>query len=97
MGRCNDFTISRFYCTQCANEGIPIARKIQREREPGHLKKLYCIYCNKETNHAEVKPFGKYDYKDFIAEYHYSNFDENGNRKIPWKQFIGKLKREGKY
>lgn len=49
------FTISQFKCTQCGNIGIPISRKQSRQREQGHLKKLYCIYCKEETNHVEIR------------------------------------------
>ena len=45
---------SKFFCTQCGNEGIPIIRKKSHLRKKGHLKKLYCIYCKKEINHIEV-------------------------------------------
>lgn len=69
-----------FYCTQCGSRGIPIPRRKGAEREAGHLKKLFCLKCQKETNHAECKPFSKYNYDDFKIEFEYSNFDEDGNR-----------------
>jgi hypothetical protein len=62
----------RFFCTSCGNEGIPIMRSTGALREKGHLKKLYCIYCQKEVNHyecgtdAEVRKFNnKYQRGDF--------------------------------
>ena len=73
-----------FYCTQCGNKGIPIARRRGAEREAGHLKKLYCLKCKKEQNHVECKPFSHYDYEDFLLEKEYDNFDENGNRKMKY-------------
>lgn len=51
------FTINTFRCTECGKEGIPISRDQGRQREMGHLKKLYCIYCKKETNHIETRDF----------------------------------------
>ena len=39
---------SEFYCTKCGGRGIPIARKTGKQREAGHLKKLYCIQCRME-------------------------------------------------
>lgn len=51
------FTISNFKCTVCGKEGIPIGRRQSRQREFGHLKKLYCIHCKKETNHVEIRGF----------------------------------------
>ena len=87
-------TLSDFYCTRCGNKGIPIFRIAGQERSPGHLKKIFCLYCQKETNMVEVKPIGKYNLDDFWIEYEYNNFDQEGNRKEPWKQFVAKIKQE---
>lgn len=40
------------YCTVCHEKGIPIQRLKSRQKSLGHLKKLYCLKCGKETNHA---------------------------------------------
>lgn len=55
------FTVNTFKCTVCGKEGIPISRKQSNQREFGHLKKIYCIHCKKETNHVEIREF---DYTD---------------------------------
>ena len=90
------FNISKMYCTQCGKEGASICRKPNQCREPGHLKKLYCIYCKKETNHAEVRSiFSDYNYEDFKLEMKYNNFDKEGNRKEPYRIFRGNLKQKG--
>lgn len=80
------FSISKFYCTQCGREGIPLPRKDGRNREPGHLKRLYCIYCKQEHNFAEVRPYGGYNYEDFIKEFKANNFNKKGERIQEWKQ-----------
>lgn len=85
---------SDFYCTKCGRKNIPIIRQVGKEREPGHLKKLYCLYCNTEENMVEIKNNGKYTLEHFLAEYNYGNF-ENGERKVPYRQFIAELKKEG--
>lgn len=59
---------SRFFCTRCGKEGIPIPRMQGQERKAGHLKKLYCIYCREELNHAEIKEEG-YTYQDFMEDF----------------------------
>lgn len=79
--------ISDFYCTCCGNKGMPIFRTIGSEREAGHLKKLFCLYCQRETNMAEIKQKGKYTLDNFLIEYNGHNFDEQGNRKEDWKIF----------
>ena len=43
---------------------------------------------------VEVRSIGKYNLDDFWIEYEYGNFDEEGNRKEPWKQFVSKTKQE---
>lgn len=84
-----------FYCTQCGSRGIPIPRRKGAEREAGHLKKLFCLNCGKETNHTECKPFSKYNYDDFKIEFEYHNFDENGNRIRTYNQ-LKELIKNGK-
>ena len=73
--------MSEFYCTQCGTKGLPIWRRAGKEREAGHLKKLYCLKCQKETNHVECKENTHYQYEDFKLEYEYGNFSEEGLRK----------------
>lgn len=92
----NNFMISKMFCCNCGKEGIDIARINGHYREAGHLKKMYCIHCKKEWNHAEVRPFySDYSYEDFKLEMQYNNFDEHGNRKEPYRIFRGNLKKKG--
>lgn len=86
--------ISNFYCTCCGNKGIPIFRQVGKEREGGHLKKLFCPWCGEKKNMVEVKPNGKYGYNDFKIEFIGGNFQE-GERKIPYKQFISNYYKNG--
>lgn len=74
------YTISDFYCTKCGNKSIPIPRGLGREREPGHLKNIFCVYCKKDTNHVECRGFGQYTKEDFLNEFYNGNFDEKGSR-----------------
>jgi hypothetical protein len=80
--------MSDFYCVFCGKQGLPVWRKKGNLREAGHLKKLYCLHCKCQTNHAEVKPYTYYDYEKFKMEYEYGNFDKEGNRILT----IGQLK-----
>ena len=74
-------TTSEFYCTQCGNRGIPIIRKKGHQREEGHLKRIYCLYCKQVTNHAEIRPFGNYTLENFKEEFELGRF-VNG-KKVP--------------
>ena len=95
----NNTTVSDFYCTQCGSRGLPVVRLGGRSREPGHLKKLYCSHCGLETNHAEIRSFGDYDYEDFQIEFIHGNFSTEGLRINPhWRNFVATVKqKEGYY
>lgn len=45
--------INEFYCINCGNKGIDLARKKGHQHKAGHLKKLYCIHCKTTCNHYE--------------------------------------------
>ncbi len=87
MSRVQETMISDFYCTKCGKKGIPIARKTNKQREPEHLKRLYCIYCKEEINHAEIKMFGDYRKEHFLEEFELGRFVD-GN-KIPIAELPG--------
>lgn len=87
---------SEFYCCKCGTKGIPIIRKKGKERSAGHLKKIFCLKCQQEWNHAECKPFTHYSHEDFLIEFKYNNFDKNGNRILEYNQLKVKIN-EGKY
>lgn len=73
---------SDFYCCICGSKNIPVYRSKGQEREAGHLKKLYCYTCEKEQNCVEIKQnTNSYTLSDFLIEFEYGNFDEDGNRK----------------
>lgn len=44
-----------FWCVKCGRKGIPCQRKKGHQHSRGHLKKLFCIYCNEEVNHYECR------------------------------------------
>lgn len=88
MARRTPTTVSDFYCTQCGKQGIMIPRKVNAQREAGHLKKMYCLHCKQEHNFVEIRPFGmEYRYEDFLLEFENGNFGTDGLRKEEWKQF----------
>lgn len=91
-----DFSLdSEFYCTLCGNKGIPIVRKRGSKREAGHLKKLFCLICQMETNHAEVQEWTHYSYKDFKFEFDNGNFSEEGLRILSYGEFRAKMNSKG--
>lgn len=89
--RLNNF--SDFYCVNCGKKGIPIVRREGKHRELGHLKKLYCFYCNSEQNMVEIISGSRYTLEDFLIEFNNGNF-VNGQRVKPYKQFIAEIKQK---
>jgi len=75
-----NFEQSEFYCVKCGKRGMPCFRNKGQKREKGHLKKLYCIYCNDTINHIEIKPDERYSFEDFKMEYEYGNFNDKQER-----------------
>lgn len=72
-----------FYCTKCGNKGLSLPRKIGQLREPGHLKKMYCVHCQDEHNFAELSV--RYKKEDFMYEFKTGNFID-GNRQKTLKE-----------
>lgn len=72
---------SDMYCTECGQKNIPIIRRKCRERESGHLKRMFCIHCKKDVNMVEVNDT-TYTYQLFKFEYDSHNF-KDGNRVKP--------------
>ena len=91
----NHITVSEFWCTRCGNQGLPIMRRAGQQREAGHLKRLWCPYCNIETNHAEIQNFGSYTKQDFKQEFELGRFI-NGKR-IPISELLDCDNQECKY
>ena len=79
-------SLSDFYCVECGKKGIPIVRKQGSERESGHLKKLFCLNCKTETNHAEIRPFSNYTYEDFLEEFNMGRFKDG--KRIPINDLV---------
>ena len=76
----NALSSSEFYCTKCGHKGMPIMRPKGQQREPGHLKKLYCLFCKEEVNHVEIREIGGYTYEDFLEEFNSGRFTDDGLR-----------------
>lgn len=87
------FTSSDFYCTKCGEKNFCCARRTGQQREPGHLKRLWCWHCQEERNCAEVKQHNlNYTYEMFRIEFENGNFDTEGNRKNKKiRQFISEV------
>ena len=90
MGRKNQtMEYNLFYCVSCGSLNYRLPRRKGKQREAGHLKRLYCPHCQEDINHAEVTISGPYTSEEFCFELFEGNFDKNGMRINPsWKSFI---------
>ena len=68
--------LHNFYCTKCGKGGIPVLRPQGKKREALHLKKLYCIHCEQDTNHVEIAPNELYEASDFEKDFTLGKFKE---------------------
>lgn len=55
----NNVTQTKLICPDCGNV-FPIMRKTCNQKKTFHRKWLYCIKCNKVTNHIEIKDLEKW-------------------------------------
>ena len=62
-----NFSISYFICPEC-NNSFPLPRRKNKERERGHIKDLYCPFCNKVQKTMEIRntDFYKNGFGEFI-------------------------------
>lgn len=52
--RVNNYSISYFICPECKRT-FPIPRPKSIKRNKGHIKDLYCVYCNKTVKTIEIR------------------------------------------
>lgn len=83
--------MSNFYCTKCGKQGLSVWRTKGSGREAGHLKALYCPYCNETINHVECDAKSNYTYKDFMIEFTHHNFTPEGTRVKTYNQLKGEI------
>lgn len=52
--RKRQYEITEFICPQCGNK-FPLPRPSGRKREKGHIKDLWCPFCQEKVKFKEVK------------------------------------------
>ena len=67
------YEIHNFYCMNCGNS-IPLPRKLNKQKESMHRKKLYCPFCMTEANMVEVRNFE--DKEKFMQLFSNGDFKE---------------------
>ena len=69
-----------FYCLNCGNKNMPLARKRSHLHEKNHRKRLYCYHCKKEVNHIEVRNYE--EQQDFLERFKNGEFIEEAKESI---------------
>jgi len=82
------FENHQFYCTKCGNRGLPVWRNPAAQRGKGHLKKLYCIYCQEEVNHYEC--YNQADVEKFKRKFENGDFDYDSVKSDVRSPSVGK-------
>ena len=63
----NNCVIHDFYCLKCGKAGLPLSRKVGKQKASLHRKKLYCFWCKEEVNHIEIK--NQWELEEFRENY----------------------------
>ena len=50
---CRSYELHDFYCINCGEKGIPLARPNNKKKGAGHRKNMYCFHCKHTVNHVE--------------------------------------------
>ncbi|MCR5214421.1 MAG: hypothetical protein K6E10_08375 [Eubacterium sp.] len=79
--------VHNYYCTRCGKMGFSVKRMNDIDNEQGKLINLFCKYCQKDINHVEIAEGDRYSQQMFVDEFMSGNFDKNGERVIPLKDW----------
>ena len=63
----NYSTDHTFYCVNCGQKGIPIARSLSLQKGEGHRKRMYCYHCKHTVNHVECRDYD--EEQQFISDF----------------------------
>ncbi len=69
-----------FYCICCGKKGIPVARNRGHQHGKLHMKKLFCLTCQKEVNHVECKNYE--DVLEFREKFERGDYEDAAKESI---------------
>lgn len=75
-----------FYCINCGNKSMELARKKGHQHGRFHRKKLYCPICRVAVNHIECK--NDEDVYEFKLDFENGEFTEEAKESIELKESI---------
>lgn len=72
-----------FYCMNCGKKGITLPRRIGKQRNSLHRKKLWCPWCKIEVNHVECRTHADVEqFKEDFVKGVYENEKEESIRHV---------------
>ena len=93
--RSDNYSVHRFFCMNCGNEGIPVARSTSLSRAAFHRKKLYCIHCKCYVNHIECR--SEEEVEIFKEDFENGVFKEEANESIEESNRVVSVRPPGKW
>lgn len=86
----NNYEQHKFFCIKCANETIPVQRKVNHQHRKHHLKRLWCPHCKitincvECRNEEEVEEFKEKWKAGFYTEEVEKSLIENAKENLLW-------------
>lgn len=81
---CQDWDIIDFYCINCGNKGIPLARAGNKKKGYGHRKNMYCVKCKHTVNHIECR--NQDEVAQFLMDFQNGVYVEEAKEELKYEQ-----------
>lgn len=81
---CRDWDTVDFYCINCGNKSIPLARAGNKRKGKGHRKNMYCPTCKHTVNHIECR--NQYEVEEFLEDFQNGVFLEEAAQELDYEK-----------
>ena len=83
MGKgCRDWDFHNFYCINCGNRGIPIARAGNKLKGKNHRKLMYCPTCKHTVNHIECR--NQFEVEEFLEDFKNGVYEDEAKESLSY-------------
>ena len=85
MGKgCRDWDFHNFYCINCGNRGIPIARAGNKLKGKNHRKLMYCPTCKHTVNHIECR--NQFEVEEFLEDFKNGVYEDEVRAELEYER-----------
>ena len=85
MGKnCRDWDTIDFYCINCGNKSIPLARAGNKRKGKGHRKNMYCPNCRHTVNHIECRNI--YEVQEFLEDFKNGVYKDEARAELEYEE-----------